>query len=74
MAKKVGRFEKLQSQANSLNLYVARAAPGDGVTRYRFMKSRKGKPISYYRSSGEYTALGIKEAEAWLRGYLNRRR
>ena len=56
-----------------MGLYVATHSPGDGVTRYRFMKSKGGKPISYFRTDGIYTALGMKEAKMFLMAYNKRR-
>ena len=72
MAKQT-RIEQLRNTAAGMGLYVATHSPGDGVTRYRFMKSRGGKPISYFRTDGIYTALGMKEAKMFLMAYNKRR-
>ena len=71
--KKTSRLDSLKREAARLNLYVGTYSPGDGLTRYRFFRSRGGKPISYFSQDGVYTALGIKEAETWLSGYRRRR-
>ena len=73
MVKRANRKETLQREAKRLGLYVATYGPGDGVTRYRFIKSRLGKPVSYFAENGIYTALGISEAETFLAGYRRRR-
>lgn len=68
-----GRLDNLRKQAAAVSLYVATYSPGDGVTRYRFIKSRGGKPVSYFSQDGVYTAPGIKEAETFVRGRKSRR-
>jgi hypothetical protein len=70
--KKTSRLDSLRREAARNNLYVGTYSPGDGLTRYRFFRSRGGKPISYFSQDGVYTALGIKEAETWLSGYRRR--
>lgn len=67
MAKITSRRARLERSARESGLYVATYSPGDGVTRYRFIKSRK--PVSYFQQNGLYTALGLSEAETWLGGY-----
>jgi hypothetical protein len=70
MAKKaLSRYEQLQEDAERLKLYVRKYSPGDGVTRYRFMR----KKVSYFADDGVFTALGIGQAETWLAGYRRRR-
>jgi len=61
------RKARLMRLAKEAGLHVATYSPGDGVTRYRFFKSKK--PVSYFQQTGLYTALGLLEAEAWLSGY-----
>ncbi len=61
------RLEQLRSTAAKHNLYIATWSPGDGVTRYRFIKSKAGKPVGYFQSSGLFTVLGIGSAEEALR-------
>ncbi len=68
MAKK-GRYDELQAEARRYGLWVRKYAPGDGVTRYRFMR----KNVSYFADNGIFTALGISQAETWLSGYRRRR-
>jgi hypothetical protein len=42
-------------------------SPGDGLTRYRFFDNHH---ISdYFAADGLFTALGIREAVAFARGY-----
>jgi len=67
MAKISSRRARLERDAREMGLYVGIYSPGDGVTRYRFFKSKK--PVSYFQMTGLYTALGLSEAEAWLAGY-----
>jgi hypothetical protein len=71
MAKLTSRKVMLELQARELGLQVRTYSPGDGVTRYRFIKS-KGRQ-SYFQNDGIYTALGISEAETFLSGYRRRR-
>ena len=73
MPKKRSRLEALRQEAAQYNLYVGTYSPHDGVTRYRFFRSRGGKPVSYFSQDGIYTALGIGQAETWLSGYRRRR-
>ena len=56
---------KLRQFAASVGLHIATWAPGDGVTRYRFFT----KPTDYHAGDGIYTALGLKEAWCFVRGY-----
>ena len=69
---RANRKELLRKKAAEAGLYVATYSPGDGVTRYRFIKSRGGRPVSYFAQNGIYTALGISEAETFLAGYRRR--
>ncbi|MGI0149762.1 MAG: hypothetical protein ACREDF_09570 [Thermoplasmata archaeon] len=55
----------LEDFARSIGLYLATWAPGDGMKRYRFFT----KPSSYDEGGGIYTALGLKEAWCFVRGY-----
>lgn len=57
---------KLREVAKSVGLHIDTWAPGDGVTRYRFFT----KPSDYFAGDGLYTALGLKEAWCFLRGYV----
>ena len=68
---RTSRKQKLQEASQRVGLYVAAYGPGDGVTRYRFFKSRK--PVSYFIGDGIYTALGIAEAETFVKGRASRR-
>ena len=69
MARIKGRVDRLRREAAKQGLYVGTYSPGDGITRYRFFKSPHGRPVSYFSQDGLYTALGLKQAEAWLAGY-----
>lgn len=66
---KVRRAWMLEDAANA-GLFVRTYSPGDGVTRYRFFTD----PHNDYfgPANGIYTALGIKEAETFVRGYSER--
>jgi len=69
MASIKGRVDRLRREAARHDLYVGTYSPGDGITRYRFFKSPGGRPVPYFSQDGLYTALGLKQAEAWLSGY-----
>jgi hypothetical protein len=43
-------------------------SPGDGVTRYRFFKNAPAGQTYFGPDNGIFTALGMKEAEAFARG------
>jgi hypothetical protein len=66
--KEITRLDWLREDTKKAGLYLATYSPGDGVTRYRFFN----KPGSNYFGprDGIYTALGIKEAEIFLAGYV----
>lgn len=66
MAKKKTRLAELQEAALKRGLHVSTYSPGDGVTRYRFFD----KPGNSYfgPDNGIYTALGLKEAWAYVYG------
>ena len=59
-------MKNLEEKARHAGLYVDHYSPGDGVTRYRFFD----KPMDYFAGSGLFTALGRKEADTWLEGYV----
>jgi hypothetical protein len=61
--------ETVQGLANYVGIHVATYSPGDGVTRYRFFHVK----TDFAGGFGIYTALGRKEAMAWLRGYQSGR-
>lgn len=60
------RFEYLRIRAKQVGIYLSYWAPGDGVKRIRF----NTRDVDYDYCDGLYTALGIKEAETWLAGYI----
>lgn len=64
------RLELLRDLAADCKLYVARWAPGDGQTRYRFGTADN----PYFASSPGgpeflHTAVGFNAAETWIRAY-----
>jgi len=59
-------LRKLEEKAKAAGLYVDSYSPGDGYTRYRFFN----KPMDYFAGSGLFAALGTKDAETWLEGYI----
>ena len=61
--------KELEHQAAVAGLYMAAYSPGDGVTRYRFFLT----PRSYFQSDGLFTALGTREAMAFVRGFWSGR-
>jgi hypothetical protein len=60
----------MEQAAAAVGLVIGTWAPGDGVTRYRFFlsdgKSRYG---DYHQGDGLYTALGRKDAMAFIAAY-----
>lgn len=71
MARKKTRLAELREEAAERGMTVETWSPGDGVTRYRFFDIKPGseadKEQTYYGpKDGVYTALGLKEAYAFL--------
>jgi len=62
------RIQMIQYAERECSLVVAMWSPGDGVTRYRFQAPGPGAG-SYDADHGVYTALGLSEAWAFLRGF-----
>lgn len=60
------RRQNLDRKAEQLGLKVFTWSPGDGTTRYRFSA---GTSESYHHEDGLFTALGLHEAEVFLKGY-----
>lgn len=58
----------LRLLVNHAALGLATYSPGDGLTRYRFFPS--GSPSDYFGAAELYTALGVKEALTFVRGYI----
>ncbi len=71
MAKRITRQQELAREAQERGLIVMTYAPGDGVTRYRFFRvgAGGGRQDYFGPEDGIYTALGLKEAYAFLHGY-----
>lgn len=61
------RLQELQDYCKRFKLYVARYSPGDGITRYRFFLYN----TDYFSGHGKYTALGLKEAWTYARGFAD---
>lgn len=59
------RLQELQDYCKRFKLYVARYSPRDGVSRYRFFL----EDTDYFSGNGKYTALGLKEAWTYARGF-----
>ena len=59
--------------AATCNVHVAHWAPGDGMTRYRFIAiDGNHTSLDYFGASGSDvlgTCLGAREAYTWLQGY-----
>ncbi len=56
----------LRNICKRADLHFATWSPGDGMTRYRFYS----KPdCNYFGDDGIYTALGLKDALSFARGY-----
>lgn len=65
------RDNQVEQAARAVGLYVATWSPGDGVTRYRFFtKTTPGSSYAdYHQGDGIYTALGRKDAMAFISAY-----
>jgi hypothetical protein len=67
----VSRRTELEQDAARAGLEVHTYSPGDGTTRYRFFEIVPGLRQDYFGPrNGITTALGLKEAEAFIAGYL----
>ncbi len=68
----VERMKKpnLLALAKQYELVVKTWSPGDGVTRYRFVFGPEKSGMDYFSSDHIYTALGLKEASTFLRGWM----
>lgn len=71
-----GRDSSVEAAARAAGLYVGVWSPGDGVTRYRFFtKTTRGSQYAdYHEGDGVYTALGRKDALAFIAAYGKGRR
>jgi len=58
--------KQIESLASTLGLDVFTYSPGDGMTRYKF--APRGSQECYWSGSG-FVALGVQQAETFLRGY-----
>jgi hypothetical protein len=63
LPRKPSRIDYLKAAAAQRGLTVTTYSPGDGETRYRFHTKRN---VSYFSDSGVHTALGYKQAAAYL--------
>lgn len=68
----MGRRQELQEQAERYGLFFREYSPGDGVTRYRFFRhatSDSARQTYFGPDNGIHTALGLKDAEAFVDGF-----
>lgn len=56
---------ELRDLATQAGLFIDSYSPGDGITRYRFFI----RESDYFAGDGIFTALGLKEAMIFIRGY-----
>lgn len=72
------RFNRLRRRALAVGLDVATYAPGDGTTRYNFVRvparlisdpQLLPTPPAYFAGGEVGRCLGIREAETWLEGF-----
>jgi hypothetical protein len=65
------RDSTVEAAARAVGLYVGVWSPGDGATRYRFFTKtpRGSKYADYHQGDGIYTALGRKDALAFIAAY-----
>lgn len=65
-------LNSMEQAAAAVGLFVTTWAPGDGQTRYRFFTkpvTSKAKYADYHQGDGLYTALGRKDAMAFIAAY-----
>ena len=64
------RRQEIYQAADRLGILIREWSPGDGTTRYRFFRENdRGAYVGYFGPYDSlYTALGLREAEAWLAG------
>ncbi len=62
------RKDVMLRRAKHLGLFVTTWTRGDGATRYRF--SRKDEDYFALGGNDSFTALGVREADAMLDGYV----
>jgi len=62
-------LNEMENAASLVGLTVTTWAPGDGVTRYRFFKAGGSRYADYHQGGALYTALGRKEAIAFIKSY-----
>jgi hypothetical protein len=67
------RRAALEDRARRQGLRILTWAPGDGITRYRF-RVEDDRDGYFGAGDGLGTVLGLREAEAWLDGYIAARR
>jgi hypothetical protein len=58
---------QLRNLAITVGLTLYTWSPGDGVTRYRFFTNHHVS--DYFEGEARFTALGLREAEAFVRGF-----
>ena len=65
------RFTEKQIKSTSamFDLLCCTHSPGDGTTRYKFFENPVDGQTYWGPGTGIYTALGSREAWAWLMGY-----
>jgi hypothetical protein len=64
------KLNSMEQAAAAVGLVIGTWAPGDGQTRYRFfLKSGKSSYGDYHQGDGLYTALGRKDAMAFIAAY-----
>lgn len=65
------RDSSVESAARAVGLFVGVWSPGDGQTRYRFFSktTRGSRYADYHEGDGIYTALGRKDALAFIAAY-----
>ena len=64
------RLAPLEDSCERAGLKVDTWSPGDGVTRYRFFAAGDPLGSDYFGGRGIFTALGLKEAFAFVNGAL----
>jgi hypothetical protein len=66
----MSRFTHLEDSCERAGLKVDTYSPGDGATRYRFFLANDPQGADYFGGRGVFTALGLREAFAFVNGAL----
>lgn len=66
--KRTPRADMIRKAETIAHLYVCTWSPGDDITRYRFFDTWVD---DYHAGNPLHTALGLAQANTYLRGYID---